>query len=158
MSLLEQARSALAGLSSPSSVQQSLELREGGQRFSGELAALDTLGCVFTHFALESDKLANAPIGELKQVAETLSKRLSYLLEPIQPVEVDPEHCVVQLRSNPPQREPGRVSYYELLVRRGGHLSLCRYEKQAGQVREGVPAHVTREVFLRLVSDFSAVA
>jgi hypothetical protein len=61
------------------------------------------------------------------------------------------------MRSKPPQA--GEAStYYELLVRRGGEFSLCRYEKHPGDVRKTIPAHVTREVLLRLIDDFAAVA
>ena len=94
----------------------------------------------------------------MRKVAEALSARLTYLLEPIQPIEVDPDHCVVQMRSNPPQRNENRTSYYELLVARGGQLSLCRYEKDTSSIRQCVPAQVTLEVFWRLLGDFSAVA
>jgi hypothetical protein len=102
--------------------------------------------------------LASAGIERLRAVSQDLSQRLTYLLEPIAPIEVDAEQCVVQLRSNPPQRDEQRTSYYELLVRRGGELSLCRWTKAAGDVRQPLAAHVTREVFLRLVGDFSAAA
>jgi hypothetical protein len=80
------------------------------------------------------------------------------LLEPISPIETDAHGCVVQLRSNPPQKEADRTSYYELLVSRDGWLSLARYSRASGQKREVIPAQVTREVLLRLVGDFAAVA
>jgi hypothetical protein len=44
-----------------------------------------------------------------------------------------------------------------LLVHKGGQISLRRYTKLKGQPREVSPAHVTREVLLRLIGDFSAV-
>ena len=53
------------------------------------------------------------------------------------------------------------VAHRELpgkIVGRGGELSLRRFQKQPGGVREGIPAEVTREVFLRLVDDFSEAA
>jgi hypothetical protein len=62
------------------------------------------------------------------------------------------------LRSNPPQKEADRTSYYELLVRDSGELSLCRFVRPAGQNRARIPAEVTREVLLRLVGDFAAAA
>jgi hypothetical protein len=157
MTLLQQAQQAMQGLATSCLASQTLAAQDSGQRFHCELSALDTMSCAFTSFVLESDRLAPAAIEELRRVAETLSARLTYLLEPIQPIEVDPDHCVVQMRSNPPQRDETRTSYYELLVARGGVLSLCRYEKDAGDVRRTVAAHVTREVFWRLLSDFSSV-
>ncbi len=94
---------------------------------------------------------------QLKATAEKLSARLTYLLEPISPIETDAHGCVVQMRSNPPQKEVDRTSYYELLVSRSGELSLCRYARVGGQTREPIAAHVTREVLARLAADFSAV-
>ena len=76
----------------------------------------------------------------------------------LSPIETDAQGCIVQMRSNPPQKESDRTSYYELLVSRTGELSLARYSRAAGQEREVIPAQVTREVLARLVDDFSSVA
>ena len=95
---------------------------------------------------------------ELARLGEKLSARLTYLLEPISPIEIDREGCVLQMRSNPPQRNDDQTTYYELTLRRGGAFSLSRYSKAFGDARQAIPATVTREVFLRLVADFSAVA
>jgi hypothetical protein len=130
----------------------------GGQSFTCEMAALDTLACAFEHFRLHSSVLATASLSKLKLVAEDLSRRLTYLLEPITPVELDADQCVVQLRSNPPQKDDNATTYYELLVKQGGLLSLDRYTKQRGGDRQRVATNVTREVFLRLVDDFSKAA
>jgi hypothetical protein len=61
------------------------------------------------------------------------------------------------MRSYPPQKTDDGTTYYELLVRRGGSLSLVRYQKQPGDQRQAIAAHITREVLLRLVDDFAAV-
>jgi hypothetical protein len=163
MTLKQQTQSTLQGWPTFSAGPRSLDLVEGILRLSCELTALETLGCAFSRFTLTSDKLAGASIDQLKKTSEALSKRLTYLLEPIRPIEVDVEHCVVQLRSQPPQKDEDHTSYYELLVKRTGELSLCRYvhtrdAQAAGALRQAVPAHVTREVFLRLIGDFCAVA
>ena len=136
----------------------SVDCQEAGQRLHAELVAHENLALAFQRFELDSAALATASIERLKEVAEDLSNRLTYLLEPISPVEVDSGKCVVQLRSNPPQRDENSASYYELLVQRGGRLSLCRWMKETGAPRCEVPAQVTREVFLRLVADFSAAS
>lgn len=128
----------------------------GNLRFACELTALETLACAFTTFEMTNSAWANEPISGVKRIAENLAKRLTYLLEPISPIETDTDHCIVQMRSNPPRQNEDRTSYYELHVRRGGVLSLCRYEKQPGDVRHQVPIHVTREVFRNLLDDFAA--
>lgn len=122
-----------------------------------EVTALDAIGCSVLRVVLESPALASASIDELKQLSDQLSARLSYLLEKISPMEIDQEGVTVQMRSSPPQKDDDGTSYYELLVRRGG-LSLCRYRKAPGGVREVIPAHFTREVLTRLADDFVAAA
>lgn len=158
MSLLEKTRSTLAAWAPFASGIQTFSVEEAGQRLACELSGLDTFGCAFVRFELHSDALSSATIDRLRAVSKDLSSRLTYLLEPIAPIESDAEKCIIQMRSHPPQRDEQRTSYYELLVRRGGELSLCRWTKEPGDVRQVLPAHVTREVFLRLVGDFSAAA
>lgn len=156
MTLQERTRLALANLSSGLPGARTLVAEEAGQRVTCELEALDSIACAFTNLSVSSNVLAGATPSQLKQLADHLSRQLTYLLEPISPIEADDEQCVVQLRSNPPQRDSAHTSYYELLVRRGGDIHLCRYAKQTGQPRQVIPANLTREVLLRLVGDFSA--
>ncbi len=158
MTLKSQLQTALADIAPFAEGLQPVAISESGQHLSADLAALDALALAFNHLTLTSSALAAASLDQLKKVADNLSKRLTYLLEPISPIEIDADQCVVQLRSNPPQRDDNGTQYYELLVRRGGELSLRRYQKQPGGVRGSIPAHVTREVFLRLASDFSEAA
>jgi hypothetical protein len=122
------------------------------------LVALDTLACAFDWLALYDKQLCGLGLDRLKQIADALSRRLTYLLEPITPIEVDPQQCTVQLRSNPPQSGEDATCYYELLVKRTGEVSICRYQARPGALRQRVPAHVTREVLLRLVDDLLAVS
>ncbi|HUE71494.1 MAG TPA: hypothetical protein VMP01_11475 [Pirellulaceae bacterium] len=121
-----------------------------------QLATVDAIGCALESLAYRTDKLAGATIAQLKKLSGDLTKRLTYLLEPIGALEADAESCTVQMRSSPPQQGEDGSSYYELLVRRGGEISLCRYAKSPGQVRRTIPAQVTREVFTRLAEDFVA--
>jgi len=160
MSLQSQAAAVLGALPTFAHTlhPHSVDCQEAGQRLHAELTAHDSLALAFQRFELESAALAAASIDRLKAVAENLSRRLTYLLEPISPVEIDEGKCVVQLRSNPPQRDENGASYYELLVQRGGRLSLCRWSKESGAARREIPAQVTREVFLRLVADFSSAS
>jgi hypothetical protein len=134
---------------------QAFSVDTGAGDLQCELTALDNIACAFTHFTLATDKLADASLDQLKRVSESLSKKLSYLLEPISPVETDPDGCTIQMRSSPPHKDDDGTSYYELLVR-GGQLSLCRYTKSSGADRRVIEAHVTREVFQRLAGDFTA--
>ena len=156
MNLQENTKQALANLTLGAAFPQILAAEHNGQRLTCELSALESLACAFTRLSVASDGLADAAPQRLKDLGELLSKRLSYLLEPISPIEVDAEQCVVQLRSSPPQQGDGQSSYYELLVKKGGEIGLCRYTKPKGQPRQVSPAQLTREVLLRLTADFSA--
>jgi hypothetical protein len=104
---------------------------------------------------LEAPELARATPFELQAASADLAKRVNYLMEPIAPIELDADGCSVQMRSNPPQKDDNGRRYYELLIRRGGSIALCRYEKQPGQPRVRIPAVLTHEVIGRLVEDFS---
>lgn len=123
-------------------------------RVEADLVALDAIGCSFQTLAYSTGALAAASLDELKAISQALTARLTYLLEPIGLIEADADRCSVQLRSNPPQKGDDGTSYYELLVRRGGDITLSRYNKRSGQLREIVPAHITREVLVRLADDF----
>jgi hypothetical protein len=156
--LKTQTQNELEQIASGHSYPHRLQCEVTGQRLQAEIVALDTLACAFNHLGVEVDALGAAPVETLKQVADRLSHRLTYLLEPITSVEVDAGQCAVQLRSNPPQKDDNGTSYYELLVKKGGLISLSRFKKEPREIRQLVPAHVTREVFLRLVDDFSKAA
>ena len=123
-------------------------------RIEADLLAVDGIGCSFQTLGLSTSKLANASLDELKTISDGLISRLTYLLEPIGIVEADADRCSVQLRSNPPKKGEDETSYYELMVRRGGDITLSRYGKKPGQLRQIIAAHVTREVLARLADDF----
>jgi hypothetical protein len=123
-----------------------------------DLVAVDAIGCSFQTLAYSTATLAHASLEQLKAVSQTLTSKLTYLLEPIGVVEADADRCSVQLRSNPPQKNDDGTSYYELMVRRGGDITLSRYSKKPGALRQIVPANVTREVLGRLADDFIAAA
>jgi hypothetical protein len=158
MTIVQDLKQALAGLTLSSSDPQTLELSSARQALRIELAALDGLACSFTVIAITLPALTGASATALKSHAEALSKRLTYLLEPISPIETDSQGCTVQMRSMPPHKEDNVTSYYELLVSREGRLSLVRYRRSPGNARERIAAHVTREVLVRLVGDLTAPA
>jgi hypothetical protein len=132
-----------------------LDIAEGNQRLVCDLTELDRFGCACDELRLETPALAGVSLEELSARSAALAARLTYLLEPISPVEADGESCTVQLRSNPPQRDDDGTQYYELLMRRGGSISLQRWQSQPGSPRAAIAAELTREVLVRLVGDFA---
>lgn len=156
MSLVDAARQAL-GAADPAQVPCALTASDGPLLWSCALTALDRLGCEFSGFVVCGAPLQSATTADLERRAAQLAQRVNYLLEPLRPIEVDPDQCVVQMRSSPPLQGDDGSTYYELLVR-AGELRLHRYRKTPGTPRATIPALVTREVLLRLVGDFAAVA
>jgi hypothetical protein len=134
-----------------------LAAADGDRHVTCELLERDSLAVRLQKLCLATTELANASPAELERISAALAGRLTYLMEPIRPIELDADACLVQMRSSPPQRDDDGRNYFELIVRRGGELFLARYRKEPGQPRERVAANVTREVLLRLVADFSAV-
>ena len=121
-----------------------------------DMPSADTLAVSFESFLFKSDRLSNSDTGHLGRIADRLASKLSYLLEPLRVIEIDGEAGAVQMRSHPPYQRESQTRYYEVLVQRGGSLSLGRYERLPGQPRRSIPATVTHEVFYRLADDFAA--
>jgi hypothetical protein len=123
-----------------------------------EVTEADSMAISFESFEFVSDRLANASTKRLSEIADNLARKLTYLLEPLRVIEVDGDAGAVQMRSHPPYQQSGQTRYYEVLVQRGGTLSLVRYERRPGESRMPIPATVTHEVFYRLADDFATAA
>lgn len=132
-----------------------IDVAAGPRDVRCDIIERNALAVSLSRLSLTTSELANADVGRLERLGKALAARLTYLMEPISPIEHDAAACVVQLRSNPPQRDDDGRSYYELVVRRGGEIALARYRKEHGGTRQSIAATVTREVLLRLVGDFS---
>jgi hypothetical protein len=155
MNLHNQFERELANLGSGGSVKLATEVSP--RLITCDVVEHTSLAVSFDALRVSTAELASADTVKLERIGKALAQRLTYLMEPISPIELDAEGCVVQLRSNPPQRDDDGRSYYELLVRRGGEIALTRFRKENGDARRQIAATVTREVLLRLVGDFCAV-
>lgn len=134
---------------------RSIVVSAGARTVRCDAVQCDALAVTLRELTLESAELSAATPAQLLAASQSLASRVNYLLEPIAPIETDADGCSVQMRSNPPAHDDDGCRYYELLLRRGGSVSLCRYEKQPGQPRLRIPAALTHEVVGRLVDDFS---
>jgi len=128
----------------------------GSGRLEVSIEQADTMSVAFTSFVFQSDRLATADVAQLGRIADRLASKLTYLLEPLRVIEVDGDAGAVQMRSHPPYQRDKQTRYYEVLVQRGGSLSLVRYERLPGEPRKSIAATVTEEVFYRLADDFAA--
>ncbi len=131
-----------------------LTVTAGPRTLRCEIDRCDPLAVTLFELVLETLELADVEIAKLQAASRALCERVTYLLEPISPIETDAEGCVVQMRSSPPQQDENGRFHYEILLRRGGSVALRRYKKQPGCARERVAATLTHEVLGRLCDDF----
>ncbi|MGC1276011.1 MAG: hypothetical protein WBC44_20085 [Planctomycetaceae bacterium] len=127
-----------------------------GMTIDVELAAVDQLGSLVREVRAEVPKLTGASFDVLKTWGDSLSRRLSYLLETLALLEIDEEHGEILIRSNPPDRHGSATTFYEVLLRQDGpgRFALRRYEAQKGITgRTPVDMHLTHEVLKRLGRD-----
>lgn len=135
----------------------SLAAQEGNDSVLCELVAIESLGVSLRLVELKSKQLEGKASERLREVADKLARKVSYLLEAIAPVEVDDESCTIQMRSTPPHRAENATSYYEVLVTASA-ISLRRYNKSRRVARQVEAFDLTRQVLFRLVDDFAAAA
>ncbi len=119
-----------------------------------QLADWDRLGC-----RLEKLEMKGTQGHSLKLDPIRLEKELTYLGEPLRIVELE-KHCgKAILRSFPPRRENGTVSFFEMVLDGPEGLSLTRlaYDRRLGQ-RSSVPVSITRDTLERLLADLVNLA
>ena len=114
------------------------------------------MSCSLAELRVTVPALNGARFDVLKQWAQALSSRITYLLENIGPLEYAPDQGKILIRSTPPDKQSGATQFYEVLLQShsGGTFSLRRYRSQSGQPgRKAVDIHVTHEVLQKLVGD-----
>jgi hypothetical protein len=127
-----------------------------GLQLQVELTAVDSMSCCFAELRLFVPALQQAAFDVLRDWADALSKRITYLLEQIGPLEYDPAAGQVLIRSVAPDQLPDGSQYYEIVLssKSGGNFSLRRYRSTKGQPgRAPVDVTVTHEVLLKLADD-----
>ena len=126
----------------------------------GTATVVDSLSCAFRELTLEVPGLQTAPFTTLETWARNLSQRITYLLEQIGPLELDPNAGQVLIRSTPPDQLPDGTQYYEIMLsQNAGAFVLKRYKAIKGTPgRTQVDLQVTHEVLYKLVDDLEASA
>src|SRR5689334_10605762 len=109
---------------------------EGGSAVEVDFTAVESLGCAFRELRVSAEGLRDKPFEDLKTRAEQICRRVTYLLEPMGLLELDPESQVVLVRSTPPAKNGAETAYYEMRISAPGVLTLRRYTR-SGQ--EGAP-------------------
>lgn len=145
----------LAGFSGPPNHQVDVT-DAAGLRLRIDFVAVDTLSSAFECLSLHVPKLVGHEVKVLNDWAVALSKRVTYLLEFIGPIEVDPSINEVLIRSTPPDQSSGSTQFYEVLLsaQTDGTFSLRRYRSHTGQPgRDAVDILLTNETLKKLVND-----
>ncbi len=127
-----------------------------GMTLDVEFTAVDSMSCAFREVRLRVPSLIDAEFDVLKQWAEELGKRVTYLLENIGPLEFDPANKQVLMRSTPPGKKADAKNFYEVLLQAqsDGNFTLRRFEARKGRPgRDRVDMQTTHEVLTRLVDD-----
>ncbi len=134
---------------------QQIAAVEGQRTLRCVAAEVEPLAAAVDELVLQTAELGGADVQAIEAASRALCGRVNYLLEPVSPIETDADGCSVQMRSSPPQKDDNGRRYYELLMQRGGLVSLHRYEKLPGSPRVRVAAHLTHEAAGRLADDFN---
>lgn len=156
MSLRQQLASELQRLAG-SRAAATVSVSDGsGMQMQVEFTAVDSMSCSFAQIELFVPSMQQAAFDALKAWADSLAKRITYLLEQIGPLEYDPAAGQVLIRSAPPDKLPDGTQYYEIVLssQSGGNFRLRRFRSTKGQAgRDPVDITVTHEVLLKLADD-----
>jgi hypothetical protein len=129
-------------------------LAADGPAVEVDFTVVDSLGCAFRELRVSAPQLQNAPVERLKAWADNLCAKVTYLLEHIGPLEVDAAAQTVLIRSTPPSKMPNLTTFYEVLIKAPGLVSLRRYLRSPGEAdREACDIQITHEVLQKLVHD-----
>jgi hypothetical protein len=130
-----------------------------GVEMAIDFTVVDTLSCAFRELRLDVPRLAGASFALLKQWADEISRRITYLLENIGPLEFDPTTQQVLIRSKSPDVRTGGAKYYEVLLQcqSAGKFCLRRYHSDPARAgRDQVDLAMTHETLLKLADDLLA--
>lgn len=140
-----------------SSAPRHVEVTDSDSRVLGiGFVAVDSMSVAFESLTLHVPELVGHETSILREWADALSQRVTYLLENIGPIEIDENAREVLIRSTPPVKSGSDTQFYEVLlgVRSNGTFQLRRYRSETGQPgRQSVDIQLTHETLQKLVGD-----
>ncbi len=132
-------------------------VEDSPSRLTLNLTALDTVGLAFSTMEYANTSRTEWSSDALKQWGDRLSKKVTYLMEPLKVVEVHDQGGEVQMRSQSPTPRDQERAYYEMRLFRQGTLRMERFVyDDATRQRRQVPCQLTRETLERLADDIAA--
>lgn len=155
---LSQELPRLVGLNSTQPTTVTLPATNGVE-MAVDFTIVDSLSCAFRELRMDVPRLAGASFSVLKQWADALSQKITYLLENIGPLEFDPTTQQVLIRSKSPDVRTGGAKYYEVLLQcqSAGRFYLRRFHSDPAQCgRDQVDLAMTHETLMKLVDDLLA--
>lgn len=155
MSLTNQLMQILNGMTGFSSQQpQTVGVTEPADvHLELDVTSVDRLSCAFHELRLTVPAFQKSGVDQLKLWADDLCRRVTYLLEQLGAVEIDPVSGQAQIRSTRPDRQDDQTRYYEIVLQNPGLLILRRYQIVPGSNREQIDLQATHEVLQKLVPD-----
>lgn len=142
-----------------SSVPQTIAVRDQTVNCELDVTAIDRLSCSLAEIRLGGPFLAQASYAQLQDWARNFSRKITYLLEELGPLEFDPQSGQVLVRSLKPDTLPDGTAYFEVLLelQTGTMFSMRRYRYIKGQPgRDDIEMHLTIEVLCKLLDDLVA--
>jgi hypothetical protein len=134
----------------------SVSLEDAPGRLTLHLTALDSVGLACSSLEFTTVGRPELSADALKRWGERLAARVTYLMEPLKVLEVDPSGGEVQMRSQSPTPRDEKRSYFEIELTRQGTLSMARYAYvEASRQRSQIPCQFTRETLERLADDIA---
>jgi hypothetical protein len=128
----------------------------------GDLSRADSIGFLLNSIEISKNVRENVDMADyLKEAAETIEKRMNYLMEPLKIIELDTTTNAVQLRSERPELQEGHLSYFEIVLKAGkwfghrNHVSLHRFHHKLQDEgnRGTIPFPVTKKQTQKLLDD-----
>lgn len=158
MSLVQKLSTELTRMIGFSSPTPATKLFAGpdGVQLEVDFRAVDSMSCSVAEVRLAVPSLVGASFDKLQAWGEEFCRRVTYLLENMGPLELDPNAGQVLIRSTPPDKQAAGVQFYEVILQShaNGNFSLRRFRTDKGRPgRQPVDIVATHEVLKKLVND-----
>jgi len=160
MSLTDQLLAALTGMAGFSGPHvQTINVSEPADVvLELDVSSVDRLSCSFHELRLSVRAFRQTDAAALKKWADDICRRVTYLMEQLGALEIDPATGTAQVRSMPPNKQANETRYYEIFLQAPGTLTLRRYRSVPGSGRDQIDLQATHELLQRLVPDLVSTA
>ncbi len=157
MSLSQKIAVALDARLDNGAMPRALAVGDGPHQLTLHLTASSPVGLAFDALEFATTARPEWSSEALLAWGEGLTRRVSYLMEPLAVLENDTIGGTVGLRSHAPTARADRRAYYEVRLGRPGTLRLSRVAfDETTRRRSPASCQMTREVLERLIDDIIA--